>query len=127
MIRRPPRSTLFPYTTLFRSPTERLEIAFVPLEDVGVGVGVVTETDTLFVAEPPAPVQVSLYVLVDWRLVSVCEPLVVFEPLHAPLAVQDVVLEELHESVVELPLDTDVCDADSERVGVGVLVCDVDV
>src|SRR2546428_10314602 len=29
MIRRPPRSTLFPYTTLFRSPgqeTERLEI-----------------------------------------------------------------------------------------------------
>src|SRR2546422_6811214 len=23
MIRRPPRSTLFPYTTLFRSPTER--------------------------------------------------------------------------------------------------------
>src|SRR2546429_7352975 len=26
MIRRPPRSTLFPYTTLFRSPTERLEL-----------------------------------------------------------------------------------------------------
>src|SRR5256886_10903423 len=24
MIRRPPRSTLFPYTTLFRSPVERL-------------------------------------------------------------------------------------------------------
>src|SRR3712207_9391601 len=24
MIRRPPRSTLFPYTTLFRSPAERL-------------------------------------------------------------------------------------------------------
>src|SRR3712207_7867689 len=24
MIRRPPRSTLFPYTTLFRSPTHRL-------------------------------------------------------------------------------------------------------
>src|SRR5438067_6141132 len=24
MIRRPPRSTLFPYTTLFRSPTSRL-------------------------------------------------------------------------------------------------------
>src|SRR2546425_7920415 len=24
MIRRPPRSTLFPYTTLFRSPTRRL-------------------------------------------------------------------------------------------------------
>src|SRR2546425_4693893 len=27
MIRRPPRSTLFPYTTLFRSPTERLRAA----------------------------------------------------------------------------------------------------
>src|SRR5947208_7633704 len=25
MIRRPPRSTLFPYTTLFRSPRQRLE------------------------------------------------------------------------------------------------------
>src|SRR2546422_1791717 len=25
MIRRPPRSTLFPYTTLFRSPEERLK------------------------------------------------------------------------------------------------------
>src|SRR6266508_6616406 len=30
MIRRPPRSTLFPYTTLFRSPScrERLELGF---------------------------------------------------------------------------------------------------
>src|SRR5438034_8124411 len=27
MIQPPPRSTLFPYTTLFRSPPERLEIA----------------------------------------------------------------------------------------------------
>src|SRR5258707_4513430 len=27
MIRRPPRSTLFPYTTLFRSPTARRSIA----------------------------------------------------------------------------------------------------
>ena len=26
MIRRPPRSTLFPYTTLFRSPTEETEV-----------------------------------------------------------------------------------------------------
>src|SRR2546428_6339772 len=29
MIRRPPRSTLFPYTTLFRSETERKAIAWV--------------------------------------------------------------------------------------------------
>src|SRR3712207_7503068 len=29
MIRRPPRSTLFPYTTLFRSPTGRLPFVLV--------------------------------------------------------------------------------------------------
>src|SRR2546427_4821541 len=39
MIRRPPRSTLFPYTTLFRSPHERLGVSRVltgerpPLDD----------------------------------------------------------------------------------------------
>src|SRR5260370_10907382 len=30
MIRRPPRSTLFPYTTLFRSPTARSPVAWEP-------------------------------------------------------------------------------------------------
>src|SRR5258708_15027346 len=40
MIRRPPRSTLFPYTTLFRSPAPRLRAA----------------TDrTLRAAHPPSP------------------------------------------------------------------------
>src|SRR2546429_6542868 len=29
MIRRPPRSTLFPYTTLFRSPAEQAVVGFV--------------------------------------------------------------------------------------------------
>src|SRR5438034_8131209 len=36
MIRRPPRSTLFPYTTLFRSPSLRSSVscrAFTPLEE----------------------------------------------------------------------------------------------
>src|SRR3712207_7802726 len=40
MIRRPPRSTLFPYTTLFRSEAEprRLGRGHVPLRDVdGIG------------------------------------------------------------------------------------------
>src|SRR5258708_29220886 len=32
MIRRPPRSTLFPYTTLFRS----LPVTFLPLQPVGI-------------------------------------------------------------------------------------------
>src|SRR3712207_8405125 len=33
MIRRPPRSTLFPYTTLFRSYLERGKTAFAPIKD----------------------------------------------------------------------------------------------
>src|SRR2546422_5436904 len=32
MIRRPPRSTLFPYTTLFRSSDDWLALTFVPLQ-----------------------------------------------------------------------------------------------
>src|SRR3712207_7653829 len=34
MIRRPPRSTLFPYTTLFRSPADRDDAAPRPRRDV---------------------------------------------------------------------------------------------
>src|SRR2546422_4623141 len=41
MIRRPPRSTLFPYTTLFRSPTARFDFRrlhlFQHLPDVQLG------------------------------------------------------------------------------------------
>src|SRR3712207_7379178 len=37
MIRRPPRSTLFPYTTLFRSRAERLEGRWLPLQRRQVG------------------------------------------------------------------------------------------
>src|SRR3712207_7341861 len=43
MIRRPPRSTLFPYTTLFRSPHEREERH--GLDDVRVRTGVVRGRD----------------------------------------------------------------------------------
>src|SRR5690242_21628937 len=32
MLRRPPRSTLFPYTTLFRSSVRRLAVPAMPLE-----------------------------------------------------------------------------------------------
>src|SRR3712207_8355445 len=35
MIRRPPRSTLFPYTTLFRSDQERRRVAAAPDADAG--------------------------------------------------------------------------------------------
>src|SRR3989442_11342554 len=36
MIRRPPRSTLFPYTTLFRSVMERAHLAITPGRDFGM-------------------------------------------------------------------------------------------
>src|SRR3989442_11755979 len=35
MIRRPPRSTLFPYTTLFRSPAGAVDAAMVPVKRPG--------------------------------------------------------------------------------------------
>src|SRR2546423_15395823 len=35
MIRRPPRSTLFPYTTLFRSRFRRLHFAMIDIHDIG--------------------------------------------------------------------------------------------
>src|SRR3712207_7043942 len=58
MIRRPPRSTLFPYTTLFRSarlvPGERQRRdADVGVVALGVGVGVVA----VVLVDPPAVAQ----------------------------------------------------------------------
>src|SRR5256885_5416711 len=49
MIRRPPRSTLFPYTTLFRSLAEPLE----PPEPVEPEVN----GETMYSPEPPDPVE----------------------------------------------------------------------
>src|SRR3712207_7702445 len=48
MIRRPPRSTLFPYTTLFRSPVDD------PPDDVGVPVEVDAELAALELHRRPA-------------------------------------------------------------------------
>src|SRR2546422_6290921 len=56
MIRRPPRSTLFPYTTLFRS---KLQAALLPLPSSAVQLTVVVP---LGKAEPLAGVQVTLAV-----------------------------------------------------------------
>ena len=71
-------------------------------------------------AVPPLPVQESVYVPVVVRLVRVCKLEVALVPLHAPLAVQEVALVELHVSVDELPDDTDAGDAERVMVGVGV-------
>src|SRR5258708_27110046 len=51
MIRRPPRSTLFPYTTLFRSPTDRTECSPLAGSDSPVGAPAVTPT-TLIKVDP---------------------------------------------------------------------------
>src|SRR3712207_7945265 len=47
MIRRPPRSTLFPYTTLFRSPVERLDGELEVLSRCVLGLGVTEAPQTL--------------------------------------------------------------------------------
>src|SRR3989441_11145429 len=54
MIRRPPRSTLFPYTTLFRSPLFTLESATTVVMDLGVGVGRGYEAADRKTSPPPA-------------------------------------------------------------------------
>src|SRR3712207_4650064 len=43
MIRRPPRSTLFPYTTLFRSFGDRVYVGEELLDGAGVGLGVLLQ------------------------------------------------------------------------------------
>src|SRR2546430_5261343 len=45
MIRRPPRSTLFPYTTLFRSPRELLLVALLDRADLAAERGIVGVVD----------------------------------------------------------------------------------
>src|SRR5687768_17914388 len=47
MIRRPPRSTLFPYTTLFRSPAQAFDVA-------GCGEGVRAYANKPSSGDPPA-------------------------------------------------------------------------
>src|SRR2546430_8236817 len=51
MIRRPPRSTLFPYTTLFRSATRFMVVStafwVISLGSVTVGDALLVETDSL--------------------------------------------------------------------------------
>src|SRR5258708_37246842 len=58
MIRRPPRSTLFPYTTLFRSPNRnhQVEIVFVELVHHAFWIGIVFVEDVFPLAVPPKPV-----------------------------------------------------------------------
>src|SRR2546426_6770888 len=53
MIRRPPRSTLFPYTTLFRSlPDQAVELRRDARRRLGVGARLVQHVDRLVGARP---------------------------------------------------------------------------
>src|SRR5436190_18501987 len=52
MLRRPPRSTLFPYTTLFRSDQEGVQVAFVPgTEDLADLAGILAQISKIFRSE----------------------------------------------------------------------------
>src|SRR2546430_10388049 len=62
MIRRPPRSTLFPYTTLFRSLLLVIELASIALEKVAVG--------ATLVATPVAPFA-GVFAVTDGALFTV--------------------------------------------------------
>src|SRR2546430_11829970 len=82
MIRRPPRSTLFPYTTLFRS--RRAVTADAPGEEVAVPVGVVGthQERAQRVLEPgPRVIQVAALARVDDLQVLVGEALTVRDQL----------------------------------------------
>ena len=70
-------------------------------------------------ADPPAPVQVKVYVVVAVRLFRVCVPLVASAPLQPLDAVQAVALVEDQASIVEPPEVTDVGFAEIETVGIG--------
>jgi hypothetical protein len=76
-------------------------------------------------AEPPAPVQVSVYVSVVVRLFSDCEPLVVFVPVQPPKAVQEVAFVEDQVSVELPPEVTDVGLAERVTVGAALAVLSV--
>ena len=80
---------------------------------VGVAVSVidgaaagVTVTATDCVADPPAPVQISVKVELAVSPLRGSEPLTALDPLQPPLAVQLVAFDELQVSVVDPPLVT---------------------
>jgi len=86
---------------------------------VGTGVVLVTETDALAWAVPPAPVQLRVKDLLAVKAPVLCVPAVALVPLQPPDAVHDVAFVELHVKVLLPPLATVVGDADNVTVGTG--------
>jgi hypothetical protein len=87
---------------------------------VGAGVELVTETDALAEAVPPAPVQLSANAASALNAPVFTLPKVAFAPLHAPDAVHAVALVDDHVNVLLAPLLTAVGAADNVTVGAGV-------
>jgi hypothetical protein len=95
-------------------------------ETVGAGA---TATVALWLAEPPVPVHVSVYVPLPVSAPVDCVPDVALVPDHAPLAVHEVALVLDHVSVEDPPEATVAGDAASVTVGAPaidiVVVCSV--
>jgi hypothetical protein len=88
-------------------------------ETLGAGAETVTVTDCA--AEPPAPVQVRVNVVLAVRAGVVLEPLVPSLPLQPPEAVHEVAWVEDQLKTVVAPLFTVVGLADSVTAGAGVV------
>src|SRR3712207_7877112 len=89
MIRRPPRSTLFPYTTLFRSSRVRTPVAMMPAPSVALP----RTTDR------PRRVTVGAPVMFSTRDASL--PLIVVAPAPAPDTVRFLLRSEEHTSELQ--------------------------
>jgi hypothetical protein len=87
---------------------------------VGAGVGAATETVRDWLALPPAPVQISVKVLVLVRLLRTSLPVSALLPLQAPDAVQVVALLLLQLKVLLPPDATLLGLAENVRLGAGV-------
>jgi hypothetical protein len=79
----------------------------------------VTVTVALWLTVPPAPVQLNVYTVVPLSAPVDCDPLVAWEPLHPPEAVQAVALLEVQLKVDALPLETLEGLALNDTVGAG--------
>jgi hypothetical protein len=71
-----------------------------------VGCGADTETVADCAADPPAPVQVNVYIVVAVRVDVACEPLIAWLPLQPPEAVQEVAFVDDQDKVELKPLAT---------------------
>src|SRR5256886_13149652 len=100
MIRRPPRSTLFPYTTLFRSNRAEIATHLGPnIELIGLGTGAGTKTRILIEAlEKPA-----VYIPVDISDKQLGESAAIFHKLFPDLEILPVCADYLQPVALPSP------------------------